>query len=346
MKSGVGDNVISNVELSESFQVFYPDGTVSVTTGGQTTIQEFQEVVQEATKEGFDIHCKMSVVSEAVTDYKDNALLHASLLQFPYGKGGFNDKRITVKRVIGDVPDIIAYTTYLSKQSLSQFQMELFVLQIYNMQMKFKMMTTAMWKVRDKHFADYISTEISTHDVDEAIEEKRYGARTHRANAFLGAIDAVCKAIPHTNEAAKIARRDIETMQHHFGCPTYFLTITPDDDNHFLIQVFSQITLSPTKNIDEMTDDEIFQLSKSKTELRIKFPGVSAYFFEVMIDIVLTDVIGWDKQNNCPTTTTGGVFGKISALTISVEEQGRRHITCTHSYMGRVSKYNANTTIH
>ena len=54
---------------------------------------------------------------------------------------------------------------------------------------------------------------------------------------FLDAVDAIAQAVPHTNEAAKRARRDGEAHQHHFGMASYFLTVTPDDDNSFLVQV-------------------------------------------------------------------------------------------------------------
>jgi hypothetical protein len=162
---------------------------------------------------------------------------------------------------------------------------------MYNMQMKFKMMNSAMWRVRDKHFADYIGSQITTNEVDDAIDNKRSARATHsRGQILLGAIDAVCRAIAHTNEAARIARRDIETMQHHFGCPTFFLTVTPDDDNHILIQIYSQTFLSPQVDIDNMTDEEIFRLSNLKTDLRIAFPGICAFFFEAMLNIVLHDV--------------------------------------------------------
>jgi hypothetical protein len=217
---------------------------------------------------------------------------------------------------------------------------------MYNMQMKFKMMNSAMWRVRDKHFADYIGSQITTNEVDDAIDNKRSARATHsRGQILLGAIDAVCRAIAHTNEAARIARRDIETMQHHFGCPTFFLTVTPDDDNHILIQIYSQTFLSPQVDIDNMTDEEIFRLSNLKTDLRIAFPGICAFFFEAMLNIVLHDVIGWDKQNNCPTTASEGVFGQIQAVSVSVEEQGRRTLHA-HILIWEKSLNNLRTTLY
>jgi hypothetical protein len=43
-----------------------------------------------------------------------------------------------------------------------------------------------------------------------------------------------------------------------------------------------------------------------------------------MIDIIFKDVIGWDKNTKMPNTTCDGIFGKVSAATMSVEEQGQR----------------------
>jgi Helitron helicase-like domain at N-terminus/PIF1-like helicase len=319
-------NSHTEIENTVSFQVFYPDGSVSVTTGGKENIDEFQEVVQKATKEGYRIEYRMNVLSEAVADYKENNLVKASLLQFPYGVGGLSDIRLINNSNLGTTTDLLQYTHYLSMQSLAQFQKELFTLQVYNMQLKFLLMRSAFWKLRNEHFAEFLTTEITTEQVDAAIHNKRRGTdyQLGRGNSLLGAIDAICKSVPHTNEAANVARRQMETMQHHFGCPTFFLTVTPDDDNHILIQILSGTHFCGPKYVDEMTDDENFKLSSDKTELRIKFPGVCAFFFELMLEIVLRDVIGWDRSKNAPVHNFVGIFGELEAVSVSVEEQGRR----------------------
>ena len=54
---------------------------------------------------------------------------------------------------------------------------------------------------------------------------------------FLKAVDAITGSAPHTNEAEKKAKGDGEAMQHHFGAASYFLTVTSDDDNSFVVQV-------------------------------------------------------------------------------------------------------------
>jgi Helitron helicase-like domain at N-terminus len=317
------------VEQIESFQVYYPDGTVSTLTGGQQNLQDFQDIVQQVSKLGYKIEYRMKVIKKAVYDFKDNNLVNGCLLQFPYGRGGFNEERNTSAIKTSKCVNVMKYTQYLSVVSLNQFHTELFSLQLYNMQLKFLMIQTAGWKLRDKLFAAILSSPISPTIVYEAIDHTRRRAtvNTNTVNGgrmLLGAVDAICRRIPHSNEAAKKARGDIETMQHHFGCPTYFLTVTPDDDSHLLIQIFSGEIISESNKTDGMSDEEIFALSNKKVALRIKYPGICAYFFELMIDIILTEIIGWDKINKKAITEGKGIFGKVDALTMSVEEQGRR----------------------
>ena len=313
------------IEHTDSFQVFYPDGTVSLLTGGQQNVNEFQEVVEKATKQGFRIECKVSVISEAVDDYKGDNLVNACLLQFPYGRGGLNEFRLNKEGEITSINDIEQFTKYISMVSLPQFHAELFTLQIYNMQTKYTMVQSAGWRIRHKLCAQLLAQNLTAQDIYDAIENTRNATgRYGRGHVLLGAIDAICKTIPHTNEAAKRARREIETMQHHFGCPTFFLTVTPDDDNHILVQIYANSVCSSNKDINTMSDEQINELAKEKTALRIKYPGVCAYFFEIVLDIIIRDVLKWNKTKNVPIGSTPSIFGNINAISVSIEEQGRR----------------------
>ena len=53
-------------------------------------------------------------------------------------------------------------------------------------------------------------------------------------------MDSVTNTIPNSNEATRKARRNGETLQHHFGTASYFLTINPDDEASYIIQIYSQ----------------------------------------------------------------------------------------------------------
>jgi len=45
----------NNVESTESFQVFFPDGTMSPLTGGQRSLEDFQEMVRSAKSSGYNV---------------------------------------------------------------------------------------------------------------------------------------------------------------------------------------------------------------------------------------------------------------------------------------------------
>ena len=84
----------SNVEKSEALQIFFPDSAIDIGTGGQDTIEDFKLLLQEAKGHGYDFELQADLLRESVSDYKDNNLVNACLLQFPYGVGGLNEERM------------------------------------------------------------------------------------------------------------------------------------------------------------------------------------------------------------------------------------------------------------
>ena len=103
----------SNIELSETFEVYFPDGTASSLTGGQQNVEEFQKLVKAAKDCGFDIAIKNDLLKEAVQDFKDNNLVNACLMQFPYGRGGLHELRMRGDGSCTTNTDIKDYIEYL-----------------------------------------------------------------------------------------------------------------------------------------------------------------------------------------------------------------------------------------
>ena len=137
----------------------------------------------------------------------------------------------------------------------------------------------------------------------------------------MNAVDAIARSVPHSSEAAKRARLDGEAHQHHFGMPSMFLTVAPDDDNSFLVQVFVGVCIDGDEDIGTLSDAELTSQAKERTSLHIKYPSVSSFYFELMLEILIRDVIGWDLANQHPTELLG-LLGVPEALVASVEEQG------------------------
>ena len=315
----------SNVEQTESVKVFFPDGTMSTVQGGQENLERYKELVQKAKSNGYDIELNLDLMKEATRDYQENNLVNACLLQYPFGRGGLHENRKRPDGTMSRNVSIEEYVKHLSMLSQPQFHHDLFSLILYNMSMKQEMVKTAGWKVRDRGNAGAFAQELSAEEVTQAIHRKRSGhdiSTSTVGSRFVGVIDAVSRSVPHTNEAAKRARQDGEAHQHYFGLPHFFLTTTPDDDNSFLVQVYAQTFIDDDTPVSQLTDEELRSRSSLRTELRIKHPGLCAFYYQLVLDIVIEEVIGWDvkKQSARPE---GGLFGKPLAFTASTEEQGR-----------------------
>jgi Helitron helicase-like domain at N-terminus len=191
--------------------------------------------------------------------------------------------------------------------------------------MKQRMVRYAGCQVRNKVNASALAHDLTVDDMTQAINARQSGIRSNSgstvANHFISNVDAVTRAAPHSNEAAKRAKRDAEAIQHRFGMASYFLTVTPDDDSSFLVQVYSGVCIDDERPVASLSDEELSCRAHKRTELRIKYPGICAYFFDLMLNIVITEVIGWDLKKQVGTGE--GLFGIPEAFVCAVEEQGR-----------------------
>ena len=61
----------------------------------------------------------------------------------------------------------------------------------------------------------------------------------------------------------------------------------------------------------------------------MKFPGFAAANYEMLLNILLEEVVGWDKRNN-RSTEKEGLFGMCEAICLALEEQGRKSL---HGHM-------------
>jgi hypothetical protein len=170
----------SNIEQTESFQVFFPDGTMSPVNGGQESLDKFNELLQAASRCGYDICIKSNLLKESVSDFRDNNLVNACILQFPFGRGGMHEQRVNDNGAYSCSTDIEEYVQHLSRISQPHFHHELFTLILYNLTMKQAMVRNAGWKVRNKCDAKALAEELTMDDVNEAISTKVRGGRKRK----------------------------------------------------------------------------------------------------------------------------------------------------------------------
>ena len=106
-------------------------------TGGQENINKFKDLVAENVQNGYNLEFHHNVEKPVCFDYMENNFVNACILQFPYGRGGFDELR---KKPDGSFVtlsiDIGKYIEHISYISIKYFQYELFILQLYNTIMK------------------------------------------------------------------------------------------------------------------------------------------------------------------------------------------------------------------
>ena len=102
------------------------------------------------------------------------------------------------------------------------------------------------------------------------------------------------------------------------------MTVNPDDENSYVVQIYSQEIIDDNTSAKFQEDEEILKRSQSKQQLRIKVPGICAFYFELIIEIIIGEVLCWDLEKQKAMRSKQGLFGKTKAFVLSIEEQARK----------------------
>ena len=268
------------------------------------------------------------VEKTACFDYMENNFVNACILQFPYmeEEALMNYEKTPDGSFIMLSIDIGKYIEHLSRISIKYFQCKLFILQLYNIIMKQWMFRFALFWIHTSTSVENFAKNLDLEDIIDILNQrKRNGSssfgsiRYSSSSQFIYAIDAITKALPHTNASARKNKNVGECLQHHFGIATLFITISPDDENNFLIQVRSGEDVQDNTFYD--VDNVLRSKAKELINLRIQFLGICALFFKEVHDVVIYEPFGWDLVEEAPQDNFDSVFGKPSAFCMGIEEQ-------------------------
>lgn len=318
----------NNIESTEVFSVYFPDGNMTKLKGGQSNIEDFHKLIESdktAKLSNLGFICKLD--REIIQDMVEgDNFLFANILQFPYGKGGFNEERVCYEDNSFqplEETNCFQLIDYYINHSILTFHTSLFVLMCYSMKIKEYMFNKSCIVLRDKQFVEDISTQLTEEKLRCALNQRRLYS-TDVEQRFLSAVDTLTRAIPHSNEAARYARGISESIQDYFGNPSIFLTVSPDDTN-----CFNHLIFDTRENYNEYLAScipEAADIFYRKTkEFRMNYPGISAIYFDYIIEIISKDIIGWDF-NKGESMEGGGIFGVCNAAIIAIEEQGRKSL--------------------
>jgi hypothetical protein len=294
----------SDIETKEEVRVVFPDGTVE--TGGCADGAEFDKVIADIrAKCGSTIPFLTSRPSTRVLkDYEDETLMRAFPKQFPYGYGYHADFNLRSSQN--------GFLKHLVTLSIPSFHEAAFVLVVHNIFERSKALNGAVWRVmggREK-------CEVTEDELNAAIYNQLSGyPPIHGPGAnFLESIKSCKKQMSHTNAAAAAAQAKFISLTHHFGCAKVLFTVSFDDSLDIRILTLSgkTDTLAWIETLKTLPPDEISQHMDLLHSIRLTYPGICALTFEYLLDLVLEKIVA------------GGVFGKLDAYGVAVEEQGRK----------------------
>ncbi len=109
--------------------------------------------------------------------------------------------------------------------------------QIYNRQMSYKTrVVTCRSTIDGIPMGEKLST-LSTEDFEQ-IDDNNIDILNATTKKILRAISTTCKAMGHTEQAAKDAIRHCFAMVDFFGLNSLFMSTTPDDESSFRVRLY------------------------------------------------------------------------------------------------------------
>jgi len=145
---------------------------------------------------------------------------------------------------------------------------------------------------------------------------------------FIRSIMAICKKMPHTNEAARDAAEIYFSYVVKFGLPAIFLTITPDDNRNYRIVLYSmeRKEYSFSENtVPNLSENDVIDEITFRSNVRQNYPGLCAEEYKRIMDAVISHFFGWDVKTGKAKDSIG-FFGKPLAWLVATEEQGRKSL--------------------
>ena len=323
----------ANVESTEVFTCYYPEGNAEKESGGCDRESTFKDFAAKMASMNYDVELKANIEKDFCNSTAEQLLL-SSLLQFPCGLGGMEQTRRGDKNVVIRHVKVDEFVDHLSRQSKSEFQTPLFQLVMHSLFTRERLLKYSRLQLKGQVSAKLLAEGFNGKDFSKACQNRRNKRKrgqgtTKVSEKLLDYVNACSKSLPHTNDAAKKARSQAESMQHHFSTGSVFLTAAFDDENCILTQILSNERIDTNEDISTLSDAVLEKKRSEREVLRYKIPGVTAINFEMLLDIMVKEVVGWDMGSN-EATEKPGFFGECEAFSLAVEEQGRRTL---HGHM-------------
>lgn len=316
----------TDIEARFEYTVVFPDtDTINPTNGGCMSQTEFRANVIDAIDRSNTVTVASRPTQNRLKDYEGDALLKAFPLQFPFGYG--IPPPTAKQKSPNNGMSKLAYLQHMQMLSTPAMHRGDFVLVMHNMYERQRAVSLAYLRCKHKvgdtaiasHFADMTLSQLQA-----SINRRQSDMPVHDpvSRQFLQSVDATCKSLGHTNEAAKRARLSMFANIVRFGPGSLFLTVTPDDGNCFRIQIYANHQIYEPPNVDDPSDAITADFDMS-IHVREQYPGLCAFDFNQITELLIEHILGWDAETHA-SKADGGMFGRLNTYTCAVEEQGRK----------------------
>ena len=234
---------------------------------------------------------------------------------FPYGAGG-PERRKTVSLSLSE------HAKWLLEQHDYRFRThELFPFAVFSVLQRRQALLSARLQMRRRYFDGEwnLYSSITPQDMKQAAEEEERGEpitnsaiRLMKKRAY-----ATWKPVVGSDSGRLNMRTDIQATCMHFGQPSIWATINPDDVNDPVAQVFAG------EDIDMDKFDKLKGPNKQARAANVSGdPYAASKFFDFIVKTVLESLVGV-KVSSRRVEIRKGVFGRVRAYYGTVECQGR-----------------------
>ena len=318
-----------DIETTDCASFAFPDGSNFHANGGFDSCSQLKRAVHQLRQEGHMFTLTSTSTDYIFREYESYTFQRSFPLQFPCGTGGRHDTR-EEKAGKNSQCTLEQYLEYLVDRARPCFQMSEFLLILCNIKLRERALRFSGFHVNCKNWSELFVENVCLLEPDEltrALENAINGMEGSgaRADELVRTLKAVCKALPHTNDAARDARSSVYSMSVKYGQPAVFFTMSPDDSHNLRTQVYFNAPLDMLDEIDTLSDSDLTKRNIRRVEFRLRYPGYGSYDFENSANAVIEAVFGWNIAKG-ESYEEGGFFGKTIAFVGAVEEQGRKSL--------------------
>ena len=295
---------------------YYPStDSPSTSTGGFESKESFLRAVLSGTTPTMYVYGK-NFVSDV------NLKLESVLpIAFPFGVGGPGVKRENHV----SYEECLRHYRNLCLPSLHKDDVILVTYHLLNRILSFKSaIINCNKKVADNSTIAHQFSNITITDLEEAVEARQsYNNNGITGNEittkFLRTVEACCRPLQHTAEAATTARGKYFAMFDRFGTGAIFVTISPTGSRNLRVRAFAEGKTTTLPTPWKMTNEECTSYLDEMTNLNQFYPGAGELEFRSQLDIFIEHILNWDIKKQ--KSKGIGVFGQVIAYGMSVEDQ-------------------------